>query len=136
MLGEFSEQYEETMPGYQTLLDASGGDMESAFGKLTSMMKEMEAYASMTGFDLNGINTWMHIFWRKDGSIKHIAFHLKPNSRNVNTEKFKSFLTDFVHNYKFPLTTQVQYSHYSSFSFPIVNKGLTPRSTETARQGN
>jgi hypothetical protein len=34
----------------------------------------------------------MHFFWQPDGSIDHIGFYLKPNSRNVNTEHVDSFL--------------------------------------------
>ncbi len=119
VLGDQGQLYENIMPGYQTLLDACGGDMPMAFQKLYSMMKEMEAYADLMEYNLDGVNAWMHFFWDEDGSIEHIGFHLKPNSKNVNTEELKLFLTNFALQYKFPLVANVQYSHYSTFSFPV-----------------
>jgi hypothetical protein len=118
-LGEYDVQYEEMMPGYQTLLEACEGDMVEAYGKLTAMMQEMEAYAELSDYDLKGINAWMHFFWNKNGSISHIGFHLKPSSKNVDTDELKDFLTGFASNYRLPLTSELQFSHYSSFSFPL-----------------
>jgi hypothetical protein len=120
LLGEYDQQYEEIMPEYSTLLEACDGNMHLAFGKLMSMMREMEAYASLSGYDLKGINTWMHFFWNKDGSIGHIGFYLKPNSKNVNTDGLKTFLDGFARQYKMPLTADKQFAHYSSFSFPVI----------------
>ncbi|TAK47904.1 MAG: hypothetical protein EPO28_01600 [Saprospiraceae bacterium] len=120
LLGEHDQQYEEIMPEFGTLLEACGGDMNVAFGKLMSMMQEMEAYATFTGYDLKGINAWMHFFWNKNGGIEHIGFYLKPNSKNVNTDRLKSFLDRFARQYKMPLTATKPYAHYSSFSFPVV----------------
>ncbi len=119
MLGEQGQLYENIMPGYQTLLDACDGDMVVAFQKLHSMMKEMEAYADLLEYDLKGVNAWMHFFWAEDGSIDHIGFHLKPNSKNVDTKELELFLKNFAFQYKFPLVANVQYSLYSTFSFPV-----------------
>ncbi len=119
MLGEKSQAYEKVTPSYQTLLDACQGDMPGAFQKLYSMMKEMEAYAEMADYDLDGVNAWMHFFWNEDGSVDHIGFHLKPNSRNIEVEDFELFLKNFASQYKFPLAVNSQYAHYSTFSFPV-----------------
>lgn len=116
LLGEYEQQYEEIVPRYSSLLEACNGDMQVAFGKLMSMMKEMEAYGELTGYNLKDINAWMHFFWRKDGTIEHIGFYLKPNSRNVNPEGLKNFLAGFAKQYKFPLNASSGFSHYSSFS--------------------
>lgn len=118
-LGNHDKQYENIVPGYQTLLEACGGDMDLAFKKLFSMMKEMEAYADIVGFDLKGVNAWMHFFWKQDGTIDHIGFHLKPNSRNIDTHELETFLNGFTAQYTFPLSSDMQYAHYSSFSFPV-----------------
>ncbi len=120
-LGEFDKQYENTVPGYQPLLDACDGDMNMAYNKLLGMMQEMENYSRTIGYDLNGINAWMHFFWSENGDIEHIGFYLKPNSRNVNTDQFRQFLAKFVDQYKFPLRSKVKFSLYSSFSFPIAH---------------
>ena len=119
ILGEYDVQYESMMPNYRTLLEACDGEMEEAFEKLTSMMQEMEAYAQLADYDLKGINAWMHFFWDKNGTIEHIGFHLKPNSRNVDTDELKQFLSEFARNYRMPLTANNQFAHYSSFSFPL-----------------
>jgi len=120
MLGDEGQLYENEMPKYQTLLEACSDDMPVAFQKLYSMMKEMEAYADLVGYDLKGVNAWMHFFWDKDGSIEHIGYHLKPNSKNVDTDKLEVFLKDFARHYKFPLVVDEPYAHYSSFAFPIL----------------
>lgn len=139
MLGEYGKEYEEIMPAYETLLEACDGEMELAFNKLMGMVREMEAYASLVGYDLKGVNAWMHFFWRPDGTIEHIGFYLKPNSRNVNTEGLKSFLTSFTKQYKLPLRNGKKFAHYSSFSFPITHLAPSPSSDSersTARRGN
>ena len=118
-LGEHSQQYEKLMPGYQSLLEACDGDMKSAHAKLFSMMKEMEEFGDMVDFDLDGIKAWLHFFFNEDGSVQHIGFHLKPNSRNVDTVEFSTFLKNFSKQYKFPLRSDTQYAHYSTFSFPV-----------------
>ena len=118
-LGEHSQLYESILPGYQTLLEACDGDMKVAHGKLYSMMKEMEAFAVLMDFDLKGVKAWMHFFWQEDGSIEYIGFHLKPNSRNIDNAEMNAFLKHFTEHYRFPLTTNMKFAHYSSFSFPV-----------------
>ena len=118
-LGEHSSLYEDIMPGYQTLLEACEGDMQVAHKKLYSMMKEMEAFAKVVEFDLDGVKAWMHFFFKADGTIEHIGFHLKPNSRNMDLTEVNTFLKNFSKQYKFPINAEFQFSHYSSFSFPV-----------------
>ena len=137
-LGEYDKQYEETVPGYATLLDACNGDMRMAYDKLMGMMFEMEAYAKLMNYDLKGINLWIRFFWDKDGAIEHIGFYLKPNSRNANTSELKFFLENFARQYKFPLHAASRFSHYSSFAFPIVSQHKKPAGIDksTARTNN
>ena len=120
LLGEYASQYEGMMPGYAPLLDVCGGDMQVAHQKLMSMMKEMEAFARVLDYDLRGVKAWMHFFFDKDGSIRHIGFYLKPGSRNVDRAELETFLRRFSGQYRFPLTSQMPFSHYSSFSFPVL----------------
>lgn len=139
LLGEYDKQYEAITPNYQTLLEANDGDMQVAFGKLMGMMREMEAYAGLVGYDIKGVNAWMHFFWKADGSIEHIGFHLKPNSRNVDTDDLKAFLAGFAKQYRFPLRSGKKYAHYSSFSFPLTflsTKPLKETDKSTARTGH
>lgn len=132
VLGENDVAYVETMPAYATLLDVCDGNMETAYDKLSAMMREMEAFALTSNYDLKGVHTWMHFFFRKDGSIEHIGFHLKPSSRNVETESLKVFLASFAKRYKMPLVSEAKYAHYSSFSFPIVRPALPERDARSS----
>ena len=141
LLGEYDHLYEEMMVDQTTLLVACNDDMNLAYGKLMGMMKEMEAYANLVNFDLKGINAWIHFFWVPDGTIDHIGFYLKPNSRNVSTDLMKNFLDGFAKQYKLPLKYSRKFSHYSSFSFPIVRHGSNPDSSKntakvSSNQGN
>ncbi len=131
LLGEYDKLYEEMMSEQTTLLDVCNDDMNLAYGKLMGMMKEMEAYASLVNFDTKGINAWIHFFWRADGSIDHIGFYLKPNSRNVNLNVMRNFLEGFAQQYKLPLKYSKNFSHYSSFSFPIVQLQPNPENLKT-----
>lgn len=119
-LGEFEKQYEEIIPGYRPLLDACKGNMKLAFDNVMEMIQEMEEFSKTKGYNLDGINIWMHFFWSGKGEIEHIGFYLKPNSRNVDTEELKKFLTKFSRHYRLPLESNIPYSLYSSFSFPLV----------------
>ena len=118
-LGEYSSKYEELVPGYQSLLEACNNDMQVAHEKLYSMMKEMEAFAKIMEFDLDGVKAWMHLFFAADGTIQHIGFHLKPNSKNIDTKEVNKFLKNFSKQYKFPINSASPFSHYSTFSFPV-----------------
>lgn len=121
ILGEYEKEYEQLNIDYEMLLlTACGEDMDVAFSKWLSMLREMEAYATKINFELKGIKLWMNIFWNEDGSISHIAFHLKRNSRNTNIDELKAFLSSFMNHYKFPLVIDKKYSHYGSAAFPTI----------------
>jgi hypothetical protein len=118
VLGEYENEVEKLSGNYITLLQACNNDLNAAFGKLQSMIAELEAYANITGFNLKDVKCWMHFFWNKDGKINHIGFYLKPNSRNIDIQSMRSFLASFTMQYRFPLTSNADYSHYFSVSFP------------------
>lgn len=118
-LGEHTSHYDGVRSDYSSLLEVCDDDMKAAHGKLYSMMKEMEAFADVMDYDLEGVKAWMHFFFEKDGSIDHIGFHLKPNSKNIDLAEFRTFLKNFSKEYQFPLVAEKGYAHYSTFSFPI-----------------
>lgn len=120
LLGEYEKEYEKLNEEYGTsLLMACDNDMERAFNKWISMLKEMEVYAQQVEYDINGAKFWLHVFWKSDGSISHIAYHLRPSSRNINTKELSTFLSGFASQYRFPLATSKKYSHYSTAYFPM-----------------
>ncbi len=125
ILGEYEKQYEQLNIDHSTmLLTACGDNMDLAFDKWLSMLKEMEAYASLIGYEIKGIKVWLNVFWDEKGTVKHIAFHLKQNSRNVDTSELRAFFSSFINHYRFPLTADTKYSHYGGASFPTFPRKL------------
>ncbi len=119
------------------LLTACDYDIELAYGKWISMIKEMEAYSNRIDFDINGVKVWLNVFFEKNGQIGHIGFYLKPNSKNVDNTEFAAFLKSFVNNYSFPHTFDLPFSHYGSAGFPTAAYEVPVRvDTSSAGQGN
>ena len=137
ILGEHEAQYEALFDDYSALLlEVCNDDMDEAFNKWLSMLEEMEAYANAIEYDIRGIRVWLNVFWEKDGTIKHIAYHLKVNSRNVERDELSAFFSSFMNHYKFPKVASTGYSHYGSASFPTFARKIkpSPASPNTAVQ--
>lgn len=136
ILGEHEVEYEALFDNYSTvLLEVCNDDMDQAFDKWLSMLEEMEAYASNIEYDIKGIKVWLNVFWEKDGTIRHIAYHLKVNSRNVERDELTAFFSSFMNHYKFPKVADTGYSHYGSASFPTFARKLkeqVPNSSQSA----
>ena len=126
IIGEHEQEYEALMDSYKkSLLDVCGNDMAHAFDLWMGLVEEMEAYSQQTGFDLNGVKAWFHVFFEKDGTIARIGFHLKPASKNVDVDELTAFLSGFITQYKFPFTALERYASYTSVGFPsIYNRPL------------
>jgi hypothetical protein len=123
MIGEYERQFEALMQEHSMLLlTACNNDMNFAFEKWQGMLGAMETHSEKVNFDLKGVKLWLNVFWEEDGGIKHIAFHLKPNSRNVDTDKLSLFLISFINNYRFPLVVGEKFSHYGMATFPTFYK--------------
>jgi hypothetical protein len=111
------------------LLAVCRNDMDMTYYLWIQMMKHMESYALKTGYDLNGIKLWMYAFYNKDGSIHHLAYYAKPQSRNFKPEDMTAFLTSFVKTYKLPIGADRSFQHYSVGVFPVfVEKKTDSRS--------
>lgn len=121
LLGNHEVAYERLSGEGTSLLAVCEDDFNVAHGKWNSLLKEMEAHAEMINYDIKGVKMWLHVFWDDNGKINHIAFYLKPNSRNVKTEEMTAFLTDFVNNYHLPVRYADNFSHYSGAAFPTLN---------------
>jgi hypothetical protein len=119
------------------LLAVCRNDMEMTYYLWIQMMKHMETYSSQVGYDLNGIKLWMYAFYNKDGSIHHLAYHAKPQSRNFKPEEMTAFLTSFVKTYKLPIGSDRSFQHYNVGTFPVmVEKGKDSRSGIVTPQPN
>jgi hypothetical protein len=121
-LGQYDGTPFESMKGeYEaTLTSACKNDMELAYYSWVHLLKHMESFAGRTGFDINGVKLWLYIFWAKDGTIDYVAYHPKPNSRNMKEEEMTNFLIEFLKNYTFPIKNDKNFSNYSSASFPVM----------------
>ena len=134
-LGEHEKAYEKLYDVYnKALLEVCDDDMNLAFQKWLSMLEEMEAYATSIEYDIKGIKVWLNVFWNPDGSIRHIAYHLKVNSRNVDRDELSAFFSSFMNHYKFPMITESHYSHYGSASFPTFARRT--KSTKNSNSAN
>ncbi len=125
IIGEHEAAFNALMLDYQTLLlTACDDNMDMAYNKWLGMLEEMEAYANIVDIDLKGVKMWINVFWDEKGKIRHIAYYLKPQSRNIDTRYLTAFLTEFSKNYRFPLEYKEHYSHYGSANFPVFPRRL------------
>lgn len=134
LIGEYEEQYGLLYETYnQILLSVCHDDMDVAFNKWMDMLSEMESYAGNIDFDLNGVKIWLKVFWNAAGTIDHISFYRKPNSRNIDVDELKAFLSSFMNHYQMPIQTNVKFTHNGSAQFPTayippqVDDNLRPR---------
>ena len=124
-IGEDEKNYESLVKNYNTLLFAVCNDnMDKAFDNWTSLLKDLEEFAAKSNVDLKGVKLWMNVFWDKGGTIKHIVFYPKPNSKNLNYDIVKSVLINFIKDYQSPLKYTTGFSHYGSAAFPIFSKSV------------
>ncbi len=125
LIGEFAEEFEATSAEYSLqLMDACDQDMNLAYIKWLTMLFDMEDYAYDVGLDLKGLKMWVKVFWSEEGTIDHIAYYLKPKSRNIDKEELTAFLMSFIADYEFPLQPEEKFSHYGSASFPILARKI------------
>lgn len=123
MLGKQEKAYEELTRNYrQTLLEACGNKMGVAFEKWLEMMQTMETYADEVNYNIDGLKLLLHVFWDEDGSIAHLAYFIRPNSRNVDTQELNAFFSGFIRQYKFPLSSDRKFMHYTKASFPTFDE--------------
>jgi hypothetical protein len=102
-----------------SLLEVCNYDFDIAFEKYQSLLVAMESYSDQIGFDLKGVKMWCNFYFEKDGTIKHITFHLKPQSRNIKTDELTAFLSSFMNKYKFPVITAARFYHTGVINFPV-----------------
>ena len=137
-LGQYDGQpFEKLKSEHETqLLAVCRNDMEMAYYLWVHVLKHIETQSVKTGFDLNGVKLWLYIFWNKDGSIKNIAFFPKPNSKNFKNEDMAAFLTNFCKIYKFPMTAETNFSHYSTANFPVLMEKVKETPNQTTGNNN
>lgn len=119
LMGEYERPYERMSAQYKNLLiQAYDLDLNKAYSAWTHVLEEMEIYAEKEQFNIKGLKLWMNVFFNKNGTIQHIAYYPKPNSRNMQTEHISNFLIGFCKNYQFAGGMPMACSHFGSASFP------------------
>ena len=111
------------------LLEACDCTMDEAFKLWVGMLHEIEKYAERQDVDIRGVKVWLHAFYGPDGSVDHLAYHLRPSSKQIDEEAFTGLLEDFTRSYAFPVLSDGGFAHYSTGSFPIFGD-VTARSTD------
>jgi hypothetical protein len=123
MIGEYEKPYEKMSSVYsRLLLNVYHDDIDKAFSAWTSVLISMEDYAREVSFNLNGLKLWMNVFFNVDGSIQHIVYYPKPNSRNMQFDQLTNFLISFCNVYQFKDPIPNRCSHFGSASFPTFAK--------------
>lgn len=136
LLGEHEAAFEKlTINHADMLLTACGDDMTTAFKKWQDMLLGMEEHARDMNYDLKGSKMWFNVFWAPDGQIKHIAYYLKPNSRNIDREQFQLFLISFINQYTLPLAYNKKYAHYGSAAFPLTQPRTGQEEVKKKQEG-
>ncbi|MFM2269690.1 MAG: hypothetical protein RL757_3131 [Bacteroidota bacterium] len=134
VLGEVDEStFEKTQRNYSTsLVEACHNDMETAYYAWLHLLKHLETFAKQQGVETDGMKLYFYVFWNRDGSIAHISYFPKPNSRNLReeeTKRFNKLMDDFTKVYKFPIKYERNFSNYNHANFPVLIEKLanTPK---------
>jgi len=123
IIGEYERVYEDMVLECNShLLNVCEGSMDDAYNIWLTMLSEIEAYAKLKNFDINGVKMWITAYWNADGTLKHLVYYPKPSSRNMDFEKLSEFLDDFSETYTLPKKHSKCFSHYGSASFPTFAK--------------
>ncbi len=105
-------------------------NIDQAYKGWSELLMDIEDYALDIHFDIKGVKLWLNVYFNPDGTIAHLAFFPKPNSRNVPQEHLIAFFKSFVRQYHFIDTADKGFQHSASASFPTFFHRTTP---ETAR---
>lgn len=123
LIGEYEPIYENLLTSYDVLLiTLCNNDHEKAYRLYTNLLLDMQDYAHQVNFDLNGIKLWLNIFFNADGSLQHIVYFPKPNSKNLSYDDLTAFFVSFCKSYRLkePLSSKCLLN--TTASFPVFGK--------------
>lgn len=106
----------------EIFLQVCNNDMDIAYDKWMDMLVAMEDYSVEINYDIRGVKTYLYVFWNPDGTVKHLSFYPKANSRNIPIAELKAFFKGFAKSYTMDVTAEKGYSHYASGSFPTFGR--------------
>lgn len=120
-IGEHQNEYDRLVAkNKEQLLSVCENSMNVAYNHWNRLMMDLEQYAESKNFDIKGVKIWANIFWNKEGEIEYFVFHPKPNSKNIDYNKLKAVISDYIAEENPKCLEHISsYSHYGSTSFPI-----------------
>ena len=119
LIGEYEDQYSVLSKNHPAIfVSVYSNDIDRAFRGWSNMLMDMEDYAADLGFDIRGVKLWFSLYFNADGTINHLAFYPKPNSRNVPIEELTAFFNNFVDYYRLPVKSEKAFQHSASAGFP------------------
>ena len=126
IIGEHEKEYDKMTARYpNSVLSACDDDVNKAFKYWMGMLQEMQVFASRTNFELKGAKFWLNTFFAPDGQIDYMVYYLKPSSRNIPEKEMRFFLSEFMKQYKLPLTNKSGFAHYGHVSFAILPENIS-----------
>jgi hypothetical protein len=119
LIGEYEDRYLDLSKDHPALfLSVFDNDVDKAYKVWSTCLADMEEYAAQLDFDLRGVKLWINMYFNPDGTIAHLAFFRKPNSRNVPDNQLSAFFRNFVDHYKLPAASGKGFQHSTSAAFP------------------
>lgn len=120
ILGEHEKDFEKLQNQYSTsLLSICSYNPEMTFEKWAQFLIDMEDYSETINYDMKGVKMWIEVFWLPNGGIKHIAYALKPQSRNIDLKELSAFMSSFMNQYKPRFQPNKRISHSAHAFFPL-----------------
>ncbi|HRI34905.1 MAG TPA: hypothetical protein PLD02_14225, partial [Saprospiraceae bacterium] len=120
LIGEYEQPYESLLNIYDKMLVSMfNDDNEKAFALWTSILIAMEDYSKEMNIDLNGLKLWMNVFFNTDGSIQHIVYFPKPNSKNMEYNTLTAFFISFCKTYRMKENLNSKCLLNATATFPI-----------------
>jgi hypothetical protein len=131
LIGEYEDHYLELSQQHpKVFMSVFNNDIEQAYKGWSEFLMDVEDYAADVKFDIKGVKLWINLYFNADGTIAHLAFYPKPNSRNVPQEHLIAFFKGFVRQYHFLEKADEGFQHSAGASFPTFFHRTAP---ETAR---
>ena len=119
LIGEYEDQYLALSKQHPAIfMSVYNNDIDKAFRGWSNMLMDMEDYAANINFDMKGVKLWINLYFNADGSIEHLAFYPKPNSRNLPVEHLAAFFKTFIRDYKMDVKSEKAFQHSASAAFP------------------
>ena len=119
LIGEYESEYARLSKQHPAIFaSVYNNDIDRAFRGYSNMLMDIEDYAADNNFDIKGVKLWFKLFFNADGTLEHLAYFPKPNSRNIPEEELTAFFQQFVDQYQLQVKSEKAFQHSASAGFP------------------